>query len=232
MKYIDKTKLQAPASYESELIAAQLDETSIAGGAHAGRSGKDLFKNEVKKLPSYRTMKHQLLEDQGYVCCYCNRRITGIKDPTEHVKPKSVYRELVGEYKNLLASCTGGNPIPAPYTRLTYPPHCDNNKANQELPISPLSTDCEWRFQYDPVTGEVKGDADVQTAVTCLNLNHPVLKTERQQEIATWCYDNNGNILNEEQLGKVFFKMLTREADGRFHNLYYIIASAALSLVG
>lgn len=238
MKNIDKTKLHAPVSYDAELKAAHLDEASILRGAHVGRSGDDLFKNEVKKLSSYKVMRQQLLEDQGYVCCYCNRRISGHGDVTEHVKPKSSYRELVGEYKNLLLSCEGGKQIPPTIPlvslilrRRLYPLHCDQNKGNDELLISPLSTKCEWKVKYNPLTGKVYGDSDVTDMVRKLNLNHPVLMKEREEEIKIWCYDNNGNVLSNSQLEKVFCKMLTRDPNGRYHNLYYVIASAALELV-
>lgn len=238
MKYIDKTKLHAPVSYDAELKAAHLDETSILHGAHAGRSGDDLFNNEIKKLPSYQAMRTQLLEDQGGVCCYCNRRITGHGDITEHVKPKSSYRELVGEYKNLLLSCEGGQKIPSTvpaglpkFRRRLYPLHCDQKKGNAVLLISPLSTMCEWKVKYDPLTGKVYGDSDVSDMVGKLNLNHPVLMKEREEEIKIWCYDNSGNVLSNSQLEKVFCKMLTRDPSGYYHNLYYVIASAALELV-
>ena len=238
MRYIDKTKLQAPASYVAELKSSQLDEASILGGAHAGRTGEDLFDNGVKCLPSYKATRQQLLEDQGYVCCYCNRRITGYGDITEHVKPKSLHRELVGEYKNLLIACEGGQQIPptipagsSKSRRRQYPLHCDQKKGNDELLMSPLIASCEWKVKYDPLTGKVDGDAEVMDMERKLNLNHSALVKERREEIKTWCYDSRGNALSNAQLEKVFCKMLTREADGRFHNLYYVIASAALELV-
>lgn len=238
MRYIDKTKLQAPASYVTELKAAQLDEASILGGAHAGRTGDDLFDNGVKNLPSYRVMRKKLLEDQGYVCCYCNRRITGHGDITEHVKPKSLHRELAGEYKNLLIACEGGQQIPptvpagsSKSRRKQYPLHCDQKKRNDELLLSPLMSSCEYRVKYDLLTGKVYGDAEVMDMERKLNLNHTALVKERREEIKTWCYDRSGNVLSNDQLEKVFCKMLTREADGRYHNLYYVIASAALALV-
>lgn len=238
MRYIDKTKLHAPASYEAELKAFQLDEASILGGAHANISGDDLFDSLVKNLRSYALMRRQLYEDQGYVCCYCNRRISGHGDITEHVKPKSVYREYVGEYKNLLIACEGGQHIPSTvpqggkkFRRRQYPLHCDQKKGHDELPISPLTAKCEWCVHYEPLTGRVYGDAAVMDMERKLNLNHPALMKERKEEIKNWCYDSNGNVLSSDLLEKVFSKMMTREADGRYHNLYYVIASAALELV-
>lgn len=238
MKHIDKKKLHAPASYDTELHTAHLDEASIAGGAHAGFKARQLF-DMVKALPSYNLMKQQLMEDQGYVCCYCNRTIPmpGHCVVTEHVLPVSAHRELAGEYKNLLVSCDGGESLPvpppggAPYTRSTYPLHCDKAKKHLVIPVSPFTVDCEKRFRYDPITGKVSGDADVMITINMLNLNHNELKKERKKEIQRWCYDNNGNVLNSDQLSAVFTRMLTPDANGHYHNLYYVVASAALSLV-
>ena len=52
-----------------------------------------------------------------------------------------------------------------------------------------------------------------------------------EDEIKNWCYDVSGNVLSNDQLEKVFMKMLTRDTNGHYRNLYYVIASAALSLV-
>ena len=242
MKYIDKTKLHAPTSYVRELQAAHLDEANILS-YYPTETGRDLF-DRVKKLPSrvYRTMRQQLMQDQGYVCCYCNRSIPmpGHGIVTEHVKPVSVYRQLAGEYKNLLVACDGGELIPStpvgvipPYSRTTYPLHCDKAKAHYEIPVSPLDANCENRFVYDPVTGRINGvvgDADAALTVRILNLNHDVLKRERQKEIRNWCYDRSGNLLDYNQLYAIFNKMLTPDANGYYHNLYYVIACAAMNL--
>lgn len=232
MRHIDKTLFQAPASYVTELRKAHLDEQEIARGAHSGLSGDELFEL-VKRLPSFHLMKQQLLKDQGYVCCYCNRTIPGSGIPTEHVKPKSVYRELTGEYKNLLAACDGGNRIPAvlagetPYTRETYPLHCDQNKGNREIPLSPLSADCEQRFKYNVLTGKVEGDADVQATVAILNLNHPVLTKERKEAIKGLCYDEHGNALDKDQLLTIKNGLMKRSSTGHYRNLYFVLARAA-----
>lgn len=236
MKHIDKNNYQAPPSYDAELKAAQLDEGSIIGGAYSGLTGDELFER-VKQLHSYNVMKSKLLQDQGYVCCYCNRSIPAKGVPTEHVAPKSTHRGLVGEYKNLLVACEGGQHIPTTvpagtpqFRRLSYPLHCDQSKGNQEIPISPLSPDCEYKVSYNPLNGEVYGDTDVVTTRDILNLNHPALKMERKAEIMRWCYDSSGNVLSNGQLWLVFSRMLTRDANGHFYNLYYVIASAAMNL--
>ncbi|MDF5728863.1 MAG: TIGR02646 family protein [Rhizonema sp. PD38] len=46
-----------------------------------------------------------LLQEQGYICCYCSRPISRQNCHIEHFKPKSVYRNLTFDYTNLIASC-------------------------------------------------------------------------------------------------------------------------------
>ena len=86
-------------------------------------------------------------------------------------------------------------------------------------------------MKYDVLTGSVNGDSDVLKMRDTLNLDQSELRIERKEEIKNWCYDGSGNVLSNDQLEKVFTKMLTRDANGHYHNLYYVIASAALSLV-
>ncbi|EAY30442.1 HNH endonuclease family protein [Microscilla marina] len=55
-------------------------------------------------------LKKYLLEEQGYICCYCGMRIfDNHYTPIEHLLPKDKdkYPEKMYEYSNLFASCNG-----------------------------------------------------------------------------------------------------------------------------
>jgi uncharacterized protein (TIGR02646 family) len=60
------------------------------------------FRNPQKEI-----VHQSLLTEQGYICCYCQRRINLNNSHIEHFKPKdeSCYPELSLEYTNFLASC-------------------------------------------------------------------------------------------------------------------------------
>lgn len=49
-----------------------------------------------------------LIDEQGYICCYCGKRIPQDDFVREHFEDKSHNRALVFRYSNLLASCEGG----------------------------------------------------------------------------------------------------------------------------
>lgn len=93
-----------------------------------GANFNSLDKTELRK---------SLLEEQGYLCAYCMRRISGDKDvKIEHYRARNIQNEM--EYVNLLAVCTGnetmknsgGKVDPDKFT-------CDTKKKNKELHINP-----------------------------------------------------------------------------------------------
>lgn len=80
-KALDKTNL----SDEEQVVAKQL---------------QDLINKELDE---------SLLREQGFICCYCGKRIPENKVfVREHFKDKKDYRNSVFQYQNLLASCEGG----------------------------------------------------------------------------------------------------------------------------
>jgi len=58
-------------------------------------------------------LRQALLEDQGYICCYCGFPVNnnGQECVIEHFKPKSKseFKNLTFDYTNLFASCKGGS---------------------------------------------------------------------------------------------------------------------------
>lgn len=232
MRYIDKSKYTAPPAYVAELHAKQLDEATIRTGPHWGLSARTIFENHVKKLSSFSSMKDSLLKDQGYVCCYCNRRIEKKGYPVEHVTPKGSKKEWIGEYKNLLIACQGGNPTPSGYSKSTYPLHCDQSKGEDAIQVTPLMSDCERRFIYK-ASGKVEakpGDNDADETIRKLNLNQRLLRIERRKEIQNWCLKADGTPRDVKQLEQVFYEMFKKDAAGKYHNLYFVIANVIMTL--
>ena len=134
-----------------------------------------------------RAMRQALLSEQGYVCCYCNRRIMespAAKDIAEfhieHFRPQHAFEHLELEYQNLHASCFKNN---NPKGRR----HCGPAKDDwfdEELTLSPLQ-DHSDRFRYGE-NGELLKSADpaVTAMIKNLNLNDQMLVSEREAQIA------------------------------------------------
>lgn len=173
-----------------------------------GATFKDLSENHIDIKNELRA---SLVEEQGYICCYCGCRVDATDAIIEHLKPKdgNKYPQLQLEYTNLLASCDGGQD--ARHNERMYPSCCDNHKANSEINVHPLMPECESRFQFDE-DGDIVcslDDLDAIETIKVLNLNSSVLKHRRKAVVAgfqylpkEWDWENEINKLNEKDAGK------------------------------
>ncbi|MGG6270297.1 retron system putative HNH endonuclease [Leptolyngbya sp. AN03gr2] len=144
--------------------------------------------------PDKETLRQSLLKEQGYLCCYCLRRVTGQlnyltgKPNTriEHWAPQSLYNgkrdgqpDLRLNYRNLLAACSGNeNSESKDY-------HCDVLKGNQEITLDPTQKNCETKVYYSS-SGEIRSsDAQIQQEFGTvdsrgiLNLNSQTFRENR-----------------------------------------------------
>lgn len=85
-----------------------------------------------------------LLNEQGYICCYCMQQIERSSSHFEHLKPRSLSTEEEKlAYTNMLASCGRDDGKPE-----NLQEHCGRIRGNKELFVSPLHHDCESRFRF------------------------------------------------------------------------------------
>lgn len=147
-----------------------------------------------------------LKEEQGYICCYCERELNVGDCHVEHFRPKDKTKfphlELV--YDNLLCSCQVN-------TEKGEPLHCGNSKGNwfdEELLISPLDSTCESKFKYT-FDGQIlpsnEDDEAAKTTIEILQLNIDKLKDLRksvidalfEDEDVSWYLEMSGGKYNE-----------------------------------
>lgn len=106
----------------------------------------DELRGEEKK-----SVKDSLMAEQGFLCCYCERRLTDDDSHIEHFRPQNDPHCDPLDYGNLLCSCQ--NKIAK-----GDPRHCGNLKDGwfDELSlVSPLTEECEDRFAYSG-DGEIR----------------------------------------------------------------------------
>lgn len=168
MKYIQKN---APPA---ELIAYRQQP----GATYIGLRSK-------KKL--YKKVKYALAKEQGFICCYCGRRITGGPDSQiEHffAKGTPVYEEMQLDYEtNLLACCDGGKEDRSQGIIRKEDLYCESIKGTTIIPVNPQYIDCEDKFLFSQ-DGEVIGvNKDAEVTIKILNLNSPALKNMRKYAI-------------------------------------------------
>jgi uncharacterized protein (TIGR02646 family) len=110
---------------------------------------KDLNDSEEGKK-ARAELRKTLSQEQGYICCYCCRKLDPNDSHIEHLRPQESYDHLSLEYNNLLVSCQGKLPNQEPR-------HCGMAKDawfDEDLMVSPLSEDCEEFFEYS-LAGEI-----------------------------------------------------------------------------
>ena len=167
MKYIQKQK--EPSSLTA-WNRKQAKKDSISNWSSFTKS----VKNEVYQ---------SLLEEQGYICCYCGISISRKNCHIEHYRPKSKYQDLTFEYTNLIASCQGEDEI-----KPTRPVHCGHKKTNwfdEEFMLSPLKPDCASYFRYSGAgdilpANDPKKETAAETTIEHLALNINKLRKMRR----------------------------------------------------
>ncbi|MEH2027890.1 retron system putative HNH endonuclease [Nostoc sp.] len=138
------------------------------------------------QTPEKPVVHDSLLNEQGYICCYCGMRISRETSHIEHLKPRSSYPNLSLDYTNLITSCQGESEEPPP-----IPVHCGHKKKywyDEHLMVSPLEITCTDFFKYLP-SGEIQSidepakKAAAETTIEKLALNISKLQNMRRLAI-------------------------------------------------
>lgn len=233
MKYIVKA-FDAPAvlAHETNLVSCHLDEASLSRSddRYPNYTGAQLYEL-VRDMETFPALKEQLFEDQGGICCYCGMKLDYPFDPqyrVEHVMPKEVYRELVGEYKNLLLSCratkeeTDARNATPKKKRKDFM-HCDEKKGSSMITISPLDPTCEMVFVYKQ-NGTICGtNQNANTDIKTLGLDCDYL-VRRRKEALEVLFDGN-DLLPESELRVFKDKVMIRDAENRLAEFCFVISN-------
>ena len=162
-------------------------------------------------------LKESLLREQGYICCYCGKRIE--LDPStklEHLLCRAQHPDLELVYENIIASCDGSQ---GEHDRKRFPIHCDAKKRNKMIDISPLCQDCEDRFWYDEDGGIYGGSDTVQKVIDTLGLDCATVKNRRKAAIKAYTIYRDFPELTEETPDFWRIKLeynLTRDSEGKY----------------
>lgn len=94
-------------------------------------------------------IREKLLEEQGYLCAYCMRRIPNIDSCTiEHYKPQQLCSASEAlDYNNMLGVCKINR-----NTRKQFQT-CDSHRGSVPLVVNPLNAVSVSRIAYDERTG-------------------------------------------------------------------------------
>jgi uncharacterized protein (TIGR02646 family) len=190
------------------------------------------WKNQANEdwQPTYNNLQNpqkeivfqSLLEEQGYICCYCERELRNNDYHIEHFKPKdqNLFPELQLEYSNLLCSCQRN-------TQKGEPLHCGNAKDNwfdDNSLISPLNPNCEAKFIYTG-DGHIKAsdinDSSAVTTIEKLKLDIDKLVDLRNKAIEPFIDES----LNDDDLRNFVNGYLVEKEDnsGKYNEFFTTI---------
>ena len=165
-----------------------------------------------------KALKTALQAEQGYICCYCEQRLTDKDSHIEHLRPQSDPSVDPLDYGNLLCSCQN-------QVRKGEPRHCGNLKEDwfdQNLLVSPLDPDCEIRFAFTG-DGSIKpmavDDVAASETIKRLGLNIPKLNALRENAIAPFLDED----LTHEELQTFVTGYLVKAAAGQFGEFWTTI---------
>lgn len=155
-------------------------------------------------------LRKQLLEEQGYICCYCMQRISCENSRIEHFKSQEHNRRFQIEYKNLFIACNNSEgESPAQQ-------HCDVKKGDSELlRINLLSSHCINKIKYDNDCTIYSDDSVINAEINdILNLNIQIIKNSRRQALSNLI--SNIEVWNKAELNRLITKYSSKNCDGNY----------------
>lgn len=178
-------------------------------------------------------MRNALLEEQGFVCCFCGCAIGPCDDKGEvlqiplesirphnirnaHIVPQSKDTDKTLDYANLCASCNTSR-----HTKDEK--HCDEAQGNRELPVSPLQKDCISYFSFGS-DGEILANLELteeeqemaSATISILRLNTSSLIAARKKVLRTL------KSLPPAQANLALDQLCKRNAQGAFAPYYFV----------
>jgi len=166
-------------------------------------------KNAVKKA---------LMAEQGYICCYCERRLTDDDSHIEHFEPQSDPTVDPLDFGNLLCSCQ--NQI-----KKGEPRHCGNLKDkwfDPGLLVSPFEPTCEERFAFSGdgvIKAAVDDDQAASETIMRLGLDISKLNALRAKTIEPFLDDG----LSADEVRAFVSGYLIRDTTGQFGEFWTTI---------
>ena len=132
-------------------------------------------------------LRQSLLQEQGYICCFCMRRIgaqpgvsLGNQMKVAHWHSQDLHRDEDLDYDNLLGACKGGEGMPPAQQ------HCDTFQGNRDLRYNPANPahDVESKIRYNGDGTMESDDPQLDNDINnILNLNRGYLLLENRKAV-------------------------------------------------
>lgn len=172
-----------------------------------------------------------LLEEQGWVCCYCGREIGQLDSHIEHFRPQETAPELALVFDNLFASCIREREPGAPL-------HCGHAKGNEfdeANHIAPTDAGCERRYLYTLDGAVLPADTNDQPArymSELLKLDIAFLMNRRRAVLATVFDIDLLTTASDEELHRLAGAYRESDREGKLQSFGHVVARYAEQLLG
>lgn len=180
--------------------------------------GRQLTYEADLKGAKKKEVKDSLMKEQGYICCYCERRLTDDDSHIEHFNPQSNNAVDTLDYTNMLCSCQD-------QLKKGDPRHCGHSKGNwfdENRLISPLDLNCEGRFAYT-ADGKIqpanKSDNAATMTIEKLMLDIGILNESRKKAIEPFLDEN----LDDGEFSRLVNSYLKKNSGGMFGEFWTTI---------
>lgn len=165
-----------------------------------------------------KAIKEVLMTEQGYICCYCERRLKDADSHIEHFRPQSDPASDALDFSNLLCSCQNN-------LNKGEPRHCGNKKEDwfdPQLLISPFDPDCDNKFAFagdGVIRATVEDDQAATETISRLGLDIPKLNALRAQAIEPFLEED----LSQEDMRRFVTGYLQEDEAGHFGEFWTTI---------
>ncbi len=163
-------------------------------------------------------VKNSLMTEQGYLCCYCNRRLLENDSHIEHLRPQSDPTVDPLDYDNMACSCQD-------QVKKGEPRHCGNLKKDwfdDHLFISPLDANCESQFAFTHdgrIQALPENNNAAEQTIGKLGLDIPKLNALRRKAIEPFLDEN----LDATDVDDFVSGYLKKNAQGKFGEFWTTI---------
>lgn len=186
-------------------------------------SANDEWQPTYKNLPGdiKKVVYESLLNEQGHICCYCERELTENDYHIEHLNPQFLKEGDDLNYGNFICSCLNR-------TKKGTPLHCGQLKGKNIISINPLQEDCQSKFTYT-AAGEINGeDHDANDTIEILGLNIKKLISMRKDAISPFLSGE----LDDDELKEFVLGYITCTPNGKRNAFCSMIEYIFQDIVG
>ncbi len=167
-------------------------------------------------------LRDALLEEQGYICAYCMRRIPAkdVKvDATskiEHIKSQEERPDLQLNYTNMAICCPGN---------LNDEPHCDKLKGRNSVSFNLHTPALQQSITYASLDGTISSSNHTwnKEMNELLNLNHGLLKANRKEALSGVIEFLKAAGWNTQTVNAKLKEWRQRNAEGKYYQFCGIV---------